>query len=86
MKLAIATTAAALTLGTMAGAATWSFDQADMNHDGRIDMEEAQVIYPEIDAVSFNTYDADTNQYLDEAEYAALSMAMSTNNTSLQKR
>ncbi|WP_118133397.1 hypothetical protein [Oceanicella sp. SM1341] len=87
MKFAIATTAAALALGvTAAGAADWSFEDADANGDGALTLEEVQVIYPSVDEIQFNTYDGNADKVLDQNEFVSLKQAMSTNDTRTQSK
>ncbi|WP_118133398.1 hypothetical protein [Oceanicella sp. SM1341] len=83
MKLAIATTAAALALGvTAASAADMSFEDLDTNSDGALSMTEVEAAYPSIDEVQFGTFDADGDTTLDEAEFTSLSQEMDANSTS----
>ncbi|QDL91570.1 hypothetical protein FDP22_07090 [Paroceanicella profunda] len=83
MKLAIATTAAALAFGvTAASAASWTFEDVDTNSDGTLTMQEVETAYPGIDQVQFGTFDANGDQVIDEGEFASLKQNMDANSTS----
>ncbi|WP_232830391.1 hypothetical protein [Oceanicella sp. SM1341] len=82
MKLAIASTAAALALGvTAAGAADQSFGDVDANSDGALSMEEVQAVYPTVDEIQFNTFDANGDKVIDEDEFVSMSQRMDANRT-----
>ncbi|MGN6160028.1 MAG: hypothetical protein ACTHNL_18185 [Devosia sp.] len=67
-----ALTAGAFGVGASYAQAGGDFAKADANHDGAVDMAEAQGVFPNLTQDIFNKADANGDGKLDEAEYGNL--------------